>query len=132
AYWRTYCEVNRRFAEVVSGSVESGDFVWIHDYHLMNLGSELRRAGVKSRMGFFLHTPFPPLDVFLKLPWRMALLQALLEFDVIGFQTLRDRRNFVHCVRALVKDAEFEGRGQILLASVLGRTVRVGAFPISI
>jgi trehalose 6-phosphate synthase len=93
-------------------------------------------VGAAPRIGFFLHIPFPPLDVFLKLPWRMALLQALLEFDVIGFQTLRDRRNFVQCVRALVKDAEMEGRGQgrgqVLLVSALGRTVRVGAFPISI
>jgi trehalose 6-phosphate synthase len=136
AYWRTYCEVNRKFAQVVAANVGRDDFIWVHDYHLMNLGAELRRVGAAPRIGFFLHIPFPPLDVFLKLPWRMALLQALLEFDVIGFQTLRDRRNFVQCVRALVKDAEMEGRGQgrgqVLLVSALGRTVRVGAFPISI
>jgi trehalose 6-phosphate synthase/phosphatase len=132
AYWGTYCDVNRKFADVVRKNAEQGDFIWVHDYHLMNLAVELRRADVKSRIGFFLHIPFPPLDLFLKLPWRMALLQALLEFDVIGFQTLRDRRNFVQCVRALIKGADFEGRGQVLLASVPGRVVRVGSFPISI
>ena len=131
-YWRTYCEVNIRFADVVRSNAEPGDFIWVHDYHLMSLAAELRRAGVKSRIGFFLHIPFPPLDLFLKLPWRMALLRALLEYDVIGFQTLRDRRNFVQCVRALVKGAEFEGRGHVLLASVPGRMLRVGSFPISI
>jgi trehalose 6-phosphate synthase len=131
-YWRTYCEVNRKFARVTAMNAEAGDFIWVHDYHLMNLGAELRRAGVKSRIGFFLHIPFPPLDLFLKLPWRMALMQALLEFDLIGFQTLRDRRNFVQCLRALVKDATIEGRGQVLLASALGRMVRIGSFPISI
>src|SRR6185295_7393019 len=109
-----------------------GDFVWVHDYHLMNVAQELHRAGVQSRLGFFLHIPFPPPDLFLKLPWREELLRALLEFDLIGFQTQRDRRNFVQCVRALVRDAECEGRGQVLLVSALGRVVRVGSFPISI
>src|SRR5262245_50588975 len=55
AYWRTYCEVNRRFAEVVARNAEPGDFIWVHDYHLMNVAGELRRAGVRSRVGFFLH-----------------------------------------------------------------------------
>ena len=132
AYWRTYCDVNRRFAEVVARNAEPGDFIWVHDYHLMNMAGELRRAGVKSRVGFFLHIPFPSPDLFLKLPWRRELLHALLEFDLLGFQTLRDRRNFVQCVRTLVKDAETEGRGQVLLLSALGRVVRVGSFPISI
>jgi len=132
AYWRTYCEVNRKYARAVTDNAEPGDFVWVHDYHLMNVGKELRAAGVASRIGFFLHIPFPPLDLFVKLPWRMELLEALLEFDLIGFQTARDRRNFVQCVRALVKGIEIEGRGQVLLAQAGGRVVRIGAFPISI
>jgi trehalose 6-phosphate synthase len=98
----------------------------------MNVAAELRRSGVSSRIGFFLHIPFPPLDLFLKLPWRMSLLAALLQFDLIGFQTMRDRRNFMQCVRALVKNADVEGRGQVQLVSALGRVVRVGNFPISI
>jgi trehalose 6-phosphate synthase len=132
AYWRTYCEVNRRYARVVAENVAQGDFIWVHDYHLMNMAAELRRAGVTSRVGFFLHIPFPPPDLFFKLPWRSEVLRALLEFDLIGFQTQRDRRNFVQCVRMLVRDVEIEGRGQVLLVSALGRVVRVGSFPISI
>ena len=131
-YWRTYCQVNRKYADVVRQTAEPGDFIWVHDYHLMNMAAELRRAGVTSRIGFFLHIPFPPPDLFLKLPWRMSLLSALLDFDLLGFQTPRDRRNFVQCVRALVKDTDVEGRGQVQLVSALGRVVRVGNFPISI
>jgi trehalose 6-phosphate synthase/phosphatase len=131
-YWQTYCEVNRKFAEVVRETATPSDFIWVHDYHLMNMAAELRRAGVTSRIGFFLHIPFPPLDLFLKLPWRMSLLAALLQFDLIGFQTIRDRRNFVQCVHALVKSAKVEGRGQVQLVSALGRVVRIGNFPISI
>jgi len=132
AYWRTYCEVNAKYADVVKAHTSSGDFVWIHDYHLMNVGAELRRRGVRSRLGFFLHIPFPSPDLFMKLPWRLSLLQALLEFDLIGFQTALDRRNFVQCARLLVKDVPIEGRGQVMAARVGKREVRIGAFPISI
>jgi trehalose 6-phosphate synthase/phosphatase len=132
AYWRTYCEVNGKFADAVQAHATPGDFVWIHDYHLMNVAAELRRRGVQSRLGFFLHIPFPSPDLFLKLPWRSTLLQALLEFDLLGFQTVRDRRNFVQCARLLAKDVQIEGRGQVMAARVDRREVRIGAFPISI
>lgn len=131
-YWRTYCAVNGKFADVVKTHTRPGDFVWIHDYHLMNVAAELRRRGVQSRLGFFLHIPFPSPDLFLKLPWRLTLLQALLEFDLLGFQTARDRRNFVQCARLLAKEVQIEGRGQVMVAHVGRREVRIGAFPISI
>ncbi|BAU48920.1 alpha,alpha-trehalose-phosphate synthase [Sulfurifustis variabilis] len=132
SYWRVYQEVNRKFARAVLDESQPGDFIWVHDYQLINVAAELRGRGVSSRIGFFLHTPFPSLDIYLKLPWRFQLLRALLEYDVIGFQTLRDRRNFIQCVRALVKDAGIHGKGQVMLARMNGREVRLGVFPISI
>ncbi len=131
-YWRTYCEVNRKYAEVIRAQSRPGDFIWIHDYHLMNTATELRKLGVASRIGFFLHIPFPPPDLYMKLPWRESLLHALLEFDLIGFQTARDRRNFVRCARLLLHDFQAEGRGHVLAARAGRREVRVGSFPISI
>ncbi|HBG30919.1 MAG TPA: trehalose-6-phosphate synthase, partial [Gammaproteobacteria bacterium] len=78
---------------------------------------------------FFLHIPFPPLDIYLKLPWRFTLLRALLEFDLIGFQTLRDQRNFVQCIRTLLPDVRVAQRNnQVHLPD--GRRVRLGSFPI--
>jgi trehalose 6-phosphate synthase len=132
SYWQVYQDVNRRFADAVAEETTGSDFVWVHDYHLMHVGSELRRSGVSRRTAFFLHTPFPSLDIFAKLPWRFAVLRALLEYDLVGFQTLRDRRNFVQCLRTLVRDASVHGSGQVLRAETGGRVVRVGAFPISI
>ncbi len=132
AYWRTYCQVNSKFAKVIQAHARADDFIWIHDYHLMNAAAELRRVGVRSRMGFFLHIPFPPPDLYLKLPWRESLLRALLEFDLVGFQTARDRRNFIECARMLVPDFEVEGRGNVVAARVGSREVRIGTFPISI
>jgi len=133
AYWRSYQEVNRKFARTINeNNGQDGDFVWVHDYHLMNVAMELRELGCEARTGFFLHIPFPPPDLFMKMPWCEQLIEALLCFDLIGFQTLRDRRNFVQCVRALDKSVQFEGRGHMISAEVAGRSVRIGAFPISI
>ena len=131
-YWRTYQAVNRKFAATIVANSEDDDFIWVHDYHLMNVASELRATGAHARLGFFLHIPFPSLDLFAKLPWCVQLIDALLQFDLLGFQTLRDRRNFVQCVRALVPGAEFEGKGPVLTTTTGGRTIRIGAFPVSV
>ena len=132
AFWRTYREVNRRYAQVVAGNAGSGDFVWVHDYQLIHVAAERRDLLPDVRVTFFLHIPFPPLDVFVKLPWRMALLHALLQYDLIGFQTQRDRRNFNECLRALLPGVALSGRGPVTEAKLQGRTVRLASFPISI
>jgi trehalose 6-phosphate synthase len=132
-YWECYKKVNRKFAEVTAGHTDEDDFIWIHDYHLMLMAEELRKLGSRARLGFFLHIPFPPLDIFLKLPWRIELLRGLLSFDLVGFQTLRDRRNFVQCLRALVDEVDTHGgRGQVCDIDTDSTGVRAGAFPISI
>jgi trehalose 6-phosphate synthase len=132
AYWRSYERVNRKYARAVSSRAVRGDFVWVHDYHLMGVGAELRRMGNEARLGFFLHIPFPSPDMFLKLPWRGPVIESLLRYDLVGFQTVRDRRNFIACVEALVPGVRVEGRGSI--ATIRGEhgATRVGSFPISI
>lgn len=133
AYWKAYTRVNRKFAEKVRSVASQVDnFLWIHDYHLMLLGDRLRAMGVQERLGFFLHIPFPPLDIFLKLPWRFQLIRAMMAYDTVGFQTLRDRRNFTQCVRALQRGVSISGRGRLQTIVTPNRTTRVGAFPISI
>lgn len=131
-FWRTYCSVNQKYAAVIHTQAQPGDFIWVHDYHLMNVAVELRKLGVTSHLGFFLHIPFPAPDIFMTLPWRESLLRALLEYDLIGFQTSRDQRNFVLCARMLVHDFVNEGRGQMLVARIGKREIRIGSFPISI
>jgi trehalose 6-phosphate synthase len=98
----------------------------------MNVAQELRSMKSGLKVGFFLHIPFPPPDIFLKLPWRFELLRALMEFDLIGFQTLRDRRNFIQCVRVLKKDLRTYGKGQVVTIQLRARKIKVGSFPISI
>ena len=132
SYWKIYRSVNRKFAEVVARHSGKDDHIWIHDYHLIGAGLELREANLTTRIGFFLHIPFPPLDLFLKLPWRFQILNALLAYDLVGFQTQRDKGNFIHCVRSMRKDVRIRGKGQVAIARVDGREVRIGNFPISI
>ncbi len=132
AYWQSYVAVNRRYAEVVSAVARRGDLVWVHDYHLMSVAHCLRSAGFAGRLAFFLHIPFPPLDIFLKLPWRREILRDLLAHDLVGFQTLRDRRNFIQCVRRLGAGQTLAGRGQLVTVAAAGREVRLGAFPIGV
>jgi trehalose 6-phosphate synthase len=132
AYWTSYESVNRKFAEETARHADAEDFVWVHDYHLMSVARELRGLGVTSRLAFFLHIPFPHPDIFLKLPWRLQVLRALLEYDVVGFQTSRDRRNFFECVRLLLPQADVSGKGTLAGVRLPSREVRVGSFPISI
>lgn len=131
-YWNEALRVSQKFAQVIERNSHPDDFIWVHDYHLMLVGQVLRKLKIGSQIAFFLHTPFPPLDIFLKLPWRFQILHALLEFDLIGFQTIRDQRNFTQCLRRLIPDLHMSSKGHMNLCKMENREVRIGSFPISI
>lgn len=131
-YWYAYQKVNAKFANAIMQNTNTDNFIWVHDYQLMLLGQELRKANINVRIGFFLHIPFPPLDIFIKLPWRFQIIRALLEYDLLGFQTMRDRRNFIQCARTLLKEISIKNEGAFHNCKIGQREVRVGAFPISI
>ncbi|MFA5514804.1 MAG: trehalose-6-phosphate synthase [Desulfuromonadales bacterium] len=131
--WLSYIEVNRRFAETVAAAVSEQDLVWIHDYQLCLVGEQMRTLGVRQPLAFFLHIPFPSLDLFRRLPWKQEIIRALVAYDLIGFQTLRDRRNFVQCAVALLPEVEVISRQRHYTLLRHGeRAIRVGHFPISI
>jgi len=135
-YRDAYEGVNRRFAEVLAREARPGDLVWVHDYHLAGVAAELRRAGRKDLpIAYFLHTPFPPPDLFLSLPWREELIDALLAHDLVGFQTDRDLDNFARCVATLRPERSLhtpaDGRARRPAGPAAG-PVHAGAFPISI
>ena len=132
AFWETYKAVNERYADAIAGCSRADDFVWVHDYHLMYAGQALRERGVRAALTFFLHIPFPPYDIFSKLPQQQRLLRALLHFDFLGFQTRRDLRNFVGCVRRVMIDAKVVARRDLQLVRFENREIRLGHFPIGI
>jgi trehalose 6-phosphate synthase/phosphatase len=132
-YWPVYRQVNHKFAQAVERTTAVDDYIWVQDYHLLLVAQELRRAEIPRKTGFFLHIPFPPLDIFIKLPWRFHLLEAMLEYDLLGFQTARDLRNFVHCIRSLLPNVRVSsGRRMAATVTAHGRELRLGAFPIGI
>ena len=123
-YWEVYKSANLKFTQAVMAACKPGDFVWVHDYHLMLVAAQAKEAGLDARMGFFLHIPFPPADIFLKLPWRKQIVDSLLEFDLLGFQTLRDRHNFFDAVKRIYPKAYKRGRGQVISVSAGGKIGR--------
>ena len=123
-----YRRVNERFAARLKPMIGAGDIVWVHDYHFFRLGAELRAAGVETPIGFFLHITFPGPEILAALPNHTALLRAMLAYDVIGFQTERDRAAFVRC---LAEDLGVVEHGDGVV-ECMGRRVTVKAFPIGI
>jgi trehalose 6-phosphate synthase len=123
-----YFRVNAFFARTLVTELRPDDIIWIQDYHLIPLAAELRAMGVANRIGFFLHIPWPPPDVFFALPPHRRLLESFSSYDLVGFQTDYDAENFVNC---LVR----EGLGAETAPGTFragGREFRIGAFPIGI
>lgn len=133
SFWYTYLQVNRKFAEATIEHSREDDFVWVQDYQLIHVAQGMRQiAGESRKVGFFLHIPFPPLDILVKLPWRAQILSALLAYDLIGFQTARDSRNFLTCLANLTPEIEIGESGPLATVKMGQRVVQVGAFPIGI
>ena len=132
AFWETYKAVNERYADAIARHCQPGDFIWVHDYHLMYVAQALRERSVHAALTFFLHIPFPPFDIFAKLPQQQRLLRALLQFDLLGFQTRRDLRNFLQCVRRVLPDARVFPSSGLQHIRFGGRAIRAGRFPIGI
>ncbi|MBV8538599.1 MAG: trehalose-6-phosphate synthase [Alphaproteobacteria bacterium] len=95
-----YRAVNAEFAKHLSPLLRGDDRIWIHDYHLIPLAGLLRQAGVKNAIGLFLHVPFPSPRGFLAWPWHKKFVSDFAAYDLIGFQTRRDARNFDDFMRA--------------------------------
>ncbi|MEW5965237.1 MAG: alpha,alpha-trehalose-phosphate synthase (UDP-forming) [Pseudomonadota bacterium] len=127
-FFEGYRNVNRRLAQSLARLLGPDDLVWIHDYHLIPLAAELRDLGVRHRIGFFLHIPFPPPDILLALPDHDWLARSLFSYDVVGFQTSIDAGNFVRYVVEHGGGKELDGNR----VSAFGSTAVADVFPIGI
>ncbi len=123
----SYREVNAFMARALLRFRKPDAAFWIQDYHFLALGAELRGHGVTQPIGFFLHTPWPARSVILGVPHHRELIEAMLAYDLIGFQTADDSENFLGYVSAdLGLDVE-----NGVVTSRHGKT-RVAVFPIGI
>ena len=130
--YHTYQQVNNRFALIVAQNSLPDDTCWIHDYHLILTGQFLRDLGYHGHLNYFLHIPFPSLDLFRRLPRNEEIMYALLAYDHIGFQTWADRRNFIGCVKWIVPQARVTTRKRQAMVQYDGRKIIIGYYPISI
>lgn len=128
-WWQAYVRVNQRFADVVAKVAAEGATVWVQDYQLQLLPAALRELRPDLRIGFFLHIPFPPTELFMQLPWRRRIVEGLLGADLVGFHTPGGARNFRWLATHLAGASPGHGRTEVLVGD---RTVKLGAFPISI
>jgi trehalose 6-phosphate synthase len=135
-WWDRYVDVNRRFAEATSRAAAEGATVWVQDYQLQLVPKMLRMLRPDLTIGFFLHIPFPPVELFMQMPWRTEIIEGLLGADLVGFHLPGGAQNFLFLSRRLV--GANTSRASVGVRSRFGevqlgfRTVKVGAFPISI
>ena len=123
--YHVYRSVNQRYAASLIDLLRPGDLVWVHDFHLFPLGLELRKLGWTGKIGFFLHIPFPPSEIFGIMPWAQELLTCLFDYDLVGLQT----PEYLHDLQeslGIVLGADIDGD----TAQHEGRTVKLGPFPV--
>jgi alpha,alpha-trehalose-phosphate synthase [UDP-forming]/trehalose-phosphatase len=125
--WKSYVAVNDVFADAACERAGPEDTIWVHDYHLLLLARALRKRGHRGRIGLFLHIPFPSHDIFSILPWARDIVDAMLDFDLIGFHTHGFLANFVSCANTLCGT-----RAAPTIIEHRGRFTSVGVFPIGI
>jgi trehalose-6-phosphate synthase len=125
--------VNAAFADAAVAALADHPeaLAWVHDYHLMLVPGLIRQLRPDQRIGFFLHVPWPPTDIYARLPWRREVLLGLTGADVVSFHTERYRRNFMEACGRLLGTAGVEVRDSSLVLPG-GRVVTVTASPISI
>ena len=125
--YNSYRYINAYMARALMRFCQPDSIYWVQDYHFLALGHELRKLGVRQRIGFFLHTPWPSYSMMTSLPQHRELVQAMLEYDLIGFQTDVDRKNFAEYVTEILGGKVVDGH--VLTES---RTCRLETFPIGI
>ena len=125
--WRTYAKVNERFCEIVMQHANADDTIWIHDYQLLLLPKLLRERLPDTKIGFFLHIPFPSFEIFRLLPWRNEILEGMMGADLIGFHTYDYVRHFLSSVSRIL--GHEHALGQFLVGN---RFAKVDAFPMGI
>ncbi|SDD95058.1 alpha,alpha-trehalose-phosphate synthase (UDP-forming) [Actinokineospora iranica] len=135
-WWDSYVKVNHRFADACAKVAAPGATVWIQDYQLQLAPAILREQRPDLRIGFFLHIPFPPTELFMQLPWRAEIVRGLLGADLVGFHRPGGAQNFLWLARRLLGLEPTRGavgvRTRPGVIQLGDRAVRVGAFPISI
>lgn len=128
--WRAYLEVNRQVAsnvaQALNDSGHSSPVAWLHDYHLLLAPRLVRQLAPRAAVGFFLHIPFPPWELFRLLPTQVEILEGLLGAELLGFHADGYREAFLDCCHRLPgarvegRDVHYEGRRTRVVVAPIG------------
>jgi len=128
-----YQTVNRMFAKQLQQIAQPDDMIWIQDYHFFAVARHCRDLGMKQRIGFFLHIPFPQLWVWDFLTYGQTLINQLLDYDVVGLQTQQDAQNCVAVIEQLLPHAiQITQTNARILITHGHHTTLIKAYPIGI
>jgi trehalose 6-phosphate synthase len=121
--------VNRYFAQKLLPLLQPNDLIWVHDYHLFPLARHLRELGAKQPIGFFLHIPFPHIDMLRVLPTYAEMLRDLTSYDVVGFQTFNDLQAFYSGIEHLFGAECLKPDRRVVIGD---RKLRADVYPIGV
>lgn len=130
-----YLPANRAFAEAIvaeAAADETPPYVILHDYHLYTAVGEVRAGLPGAIIQHFTHIPWPDPRYWELLPltMRRPIYESLCAADIVGLQTIRDVRNFLHSCEAFLDDADVDYRRATVWRR--GHLTNVRAYPISI
>ena len=128
SFGQGYDRVNQRFAETLAPLIQPDDLIWVHDYHLIPLGRELRKLGVTNPIGFFLHIPWPAAQLIATLPRNRQLVESMFSYDLVGFQT----EDWLWAFESYVLGDGGGTWAEDGRLSAFGKTLRAGVFPIGL
>lgn len=127
-FFEQYIGVNRRLAAQLQPMLKADDIIWVHDYHLIPMAAELKKLGVTNRIGFYLHIPFPPWQIFTAIPEHEQLARSLADYDLVGLQTKSDVSNLIdYVMNGAFGHVTPQGRVRFF-----DRLVSIASFPIGI
>ncbi len=126
-FWSGYKETNELFGAEIRKLKNRPTKYWIHDYQLLLLPSLIRERNPETKIGFFLHTPFPSYEVFRTIPEREEILRGMLGADLIGFHTYDYVSHFLNSTRRILGLDNKLG-----IVTTESRRIRTDAFPIGI
>ncbi len=127
--WQAYCNVNKKYAQVILQKTTPNDWIWVHDYHLARVPGDIRRYRPHARISLFWHIPFPPAEVFAVMPWAKEYISGMLEAELLGFHTGSYVQNFLQAA-AEIAGAEVDYMSGTVYRT--GRKIKVVAIPIGI
>lgn len=130
--WDNYLYVNEQFANEIINNIRGDQFIWVHGCELMMVGQFLKDNDFNSHLNFFLDTPFPPLEMFKQLPTAYEIINGLLAYEHVGFQTPTDKNNFAACLKYYIPDVKIEIYNQQSEIKLNNRLIKVGIYPIEI